>query len=181
MVSLLTKSDRFLKSYETGVRELDGALDVLRANPTASYSADELRRLAAEKMALLGEMIRLEREQRSNEAEAIVKSGQGLAQMDAIEAEATRLQTGLKAEFARNLHENEQSLKIMQRAVILSSAIAALLVIPGLVLLRLEIRQRTGKWKRSCRRAECQTQSTGAHSGNSKIQRRSAARGGAAA
>jgi len=140
---LLTHRELYLQSYQQGLEEVQRSLEALQSYRAGDRRRGELQRLTEEKLAELALTIRLQREQKGDEALAVVEGGKGFAIMAAIEAKTAQIDGDLKAEFARNLKENERSLQTLQRTVSISTLVAALLVIPGLLLLRMEIRRRT--------------------------------------
>ena len=134
---LLTSSDQYRLVYQQALREIDHGFATLRR--TNDGDVDRLRGLAAGKMAGLAATIDLPRQQ----ALAIVASGADLSEMDQIDAESSRLILSLRNRLTERLSEDERSTRLVQRTVILSSAVAAIMMLLGIAFLRMEVRRRT--------------------------------------
>ncbi|HEX8360210.1 MAG TPA: CHASE3 domain-containing protein [Longimicrobium sp.] len=84
---LLTGQERFLEPYEVAVRSIDGelaTLDTLIAERQERRHVAELRLLAARKLSIMGETVRLGRAGEFGRAIAIVRQGTGKEIMDQI-------------------------------------------------------------------------------------------------
>jgi signal transduction histidine kinase len=141
---LLTGRDAYLQDYELGLRSVKSDLETLRANPYGDRRADVLRTLIKQKLEELATTISRQRMHQRAEALAIVGSGKGFLLMAGIDAESANLGHRLQSQLAQRLKLNDETLRITQRAVVLSYGIAMVLISLGLGLLRAEIRRRAG-------------------------------------
>jgi|GEM_PF-3350204 len=138
---LLTSDQAYLRVYERGVTEVGAAWHRLESQPSEPLQA--LRFLSHEKLAELAQTIDLESKNRHAEALAIVTTGKGLAWMDQIENESSKLLAGKHAELNGLLSANEQSMRLLRKAVLVSVMIALSAICFACYFVRTEIRRWT--------------------------------------
>ena len=80
----------------------------------------------------------MQRQNRRKEAIALIHSGQGLSLLNQIDAESHQLELGLQAQRNRRLADNAASLLLVRKTIAVSSLVAAVIILVGILIVRLE-------------------------------------------
>ena len=135
---LLTKDESYLKIYESGVAEVGAQVK----GPADEACSPRLRSLIALRLVELERIVKLARSGDSLEALRLIRTGEGFAVMDQIDREAQSLIQKLEQEGVLRAESSEKSVALVNRMLVSSFIIAALLVGLATFLVAREIRRR---------------------------------------
>lgn len=126
---LLTRQDRYLEPYRSGLARLDEALPRLRAevadDKVLSEAADRLVAALADKRAEMSATIDLAREGRTDDALAMIHTNRGRGLMDQVRTEATFLIRELETRVQRRLADSIADARLLRLSAILGAVFAA--------------------------------------------------------
>lgn len=126
---LLTRQDRYLEPYRSGLARLDEALPRLRAevsdDKVLSEAAGRLALALADKRAEMSATIDLARAGRTDEALAMIHTNRGRGLMDQVRTESTFVIRELETRVQRRLADSIADARLLRLSAILGAVFAA--------------------------------------------------------
>ncbi|MBI3197782.1 MAG: response regulator [Rhodospirillales bacterium] len=151
---LITNNDRYLEPYNAALTTVSPWLDEIarltRDTPTQQARLPRLRRLVDAKLAGLKDSIELRRTRSYDEAVAIVVSGRGKADMDAIRAEIAAMEQEEVDRHARRVAETDGAYAAASASTVVSDLLSILLIaIIGYLIRRTTLARQREDWLQS--------------------------------